>query len=138
MSHRSRKPQNVRNIRNPAPHVNRNSHQHSQVFHRVSSPASALNNNNSPNYKMVNSVSTPSNINTISPRPTPTSTPPTSRQPMAQMQQHQAPPPAHYPQVNPVGASQPNMRTTPPAPVVVPQEDTHKMNGGRVQSMSWL
>ncbi|KAG8181204.1 hypothetical protein JTE90_013172 [Oedothorax gibbosus] len=144
VSHKPRRPSNVRNIRNPPPHMNRNNpHQHSQVFHRVSSPASALNNNNNnnppgSNYKMVNSVSNMSNANAISPRPTPTSTPPTSRPPMAQMPQHQTPPSAQYPanQVNaPVGVSQPTVRTSPPTPVIATQDDNqnHTMNGGRFQ-----
>ncbi|XP_055938681.1 ataxin-2-like protein isoform X3 [Argiope bruennichi] len=133
--HRSRKPQNVRsNIRNsPAPHVNRNSHQHSQVFHRVSSPAMSVNNSQG-NYKVGNSVSATTCVNTVSPRPTPTSTPPAPRQPTVQA--NQLPPqqsPSQFNQVPVTSASvsvaQPVVRSTPPTTPTVPQEENHKVNG---------
>ncbi|KAF8792995.1 Ataxin-2 like protein [Argiope bruennichi] len=132
--HRSRKPQNVRsNIRNsPAPHVNRNSHQHSQVFHRVSSPAMSVNNSQG-NYKVGNSVSATTCVNTVSPRPTPTSTPPAPRQPTVQA--NQLPPqqsPSQFNQVPVTSASvsvaQPVVRSTPPTTPTVPQEENHKLS----------
>ncbi|GFY57361.1 ataxin-2 [Trichonephila inaurata madagascariensis] len=133
VTHRSRKPQNIRNIRNsPAPHVNRNSHQHSQVFHRVSSPAMAVNSQG--NYKVVNSVSAPSCVNTVSPRPTPTSTPPTPRQPTVQTNQlPPQTPPTQFQQVptsnTAVSIAQSVVRATPPTTPSVPQEENHKING---------
>ncbi|KFM77427.1 Ataxin-2, partial [Stegodyphus mimosarum] len=138
VSHRTRKPQNVRNIRSsPAPshHTNRNSHQHSQVFHRVSSPATAVNNSQG-NYKMVSSVSPPTCVSTISPRPTPTSTP-TPRQTPSQPNQlplQQQPPTTQYQPVpvtsTTVSVAQPVSRATPPTTPTVPQgEETHKVNG---------
>ncbi|GBN20349.1 Ataxin-2, partial [Araneus ventricosus] len=132
--HRTRKPQNVRNIRNsPAPHVNRNSHQHSQVFHRVSSPAMPVNNSQG-NYKVGNSVSATTCVNTISPRPTPTSTPPTPRQPTVQANQLPSQqPPTQFNQVPvtsaAVSVAQPVVRATPPTTPTVPQEENHKVNG---------
>ncbi|XP_054718015.1 ataxin-2-like protein [Uloborus diversus] len=138
VSHRTRKPQNVRNIRSsPAPshHTNRNSHPHSQVFHRVSSPASAVNNSQG-NYKMVSSVSSTTCVTTSSPRPTPTSTP-TPRQsvvPPSQMPIQQPSPPAQY-QTVPVTSTVLSgnttvSRATPPATPTVPQgEENHKING---------
>ncbi|XP_042910892.1 ataxin-2-like protein isoform X2 [Parasteatoda tepidariorum] len=119
--HRQRRSaQNIRNMRNNGTsHMNRNSHQHTQVFPRVSSPTTATNSNNSQaGYRQVNSS------NSISPRQTPASSPRQSNVPgnnsTPQFQQTSTPSPVN-----------PSTRTTPPS-VTTPtssQEESHKLNG---------
>ncbi|GIY44699.1 ataxin-2 [Caerostris darwini] len=131
-NNRSRKTQNIRNIRNsPGPQVSRNLHQHSQGFHRVSSPAVAINNSQG-NYKVNNSVSAAPCINQISPRPTPTSTPPAPRQPV---QSNPVPSSTQFQQVpmtcvtSTISSIAQPVRVTPAITPTVPQEENHKING---------